>query len=93
MDGKICIWDINTCKLRTACFHQEGVVKVKFADEWNLVSSISLDGTLRLWDCRSGECAKSFYGHQQPILDFAFDINSGLFVTASDDKCALVFKK
>lgn len=34
-----------------------------------VVYSGSLDGVVRVWDVRSGECVQQWYGHSDHILD------------------------
>ena len=36
-----------------------------------LIYTGCLDGVVRLWDSRSGNCAREWYGHNGEILDLA----------------------
>jgi WD40 repeat protein len=53
--------------------------------------SSSVDGTVKLWDIRTGCCEKTFYGHNGPILDFDISKDGSVVVTGSDDGSSLVF--
>jgi WD40 repeat protein len=67
------------------------VTKIRWNDyEGNIVSS-SIDGTLRVWDGRTGQLLRTFTGHQNGILDFDLRIDGSLILTGSDDGGALVF--
>ena len=56
----------NTCFLR---FIQAGVTRLHWED--CLVYTACLDGMLRLWDARSGNCEREWHGHRAAILDMA----------------------
>ena len=48
---------------------QGGVVRLHCSASSPLVYSGSLDGVVRVWDVRSGECVQQWYGHSDHILD------------------------
>jgi len=45
----------------------------------------SIDQTCKLWDVRNGTCLKTFSGHEDEILDVAFNMTGTKLVTASAD--------
>ena len=94
MDGKLCIWDINTTKLRTVSHHDEGITSMKWHFESPLITTASIDRTVRTWDSRvGGDAIRIYRGHQDTILDFAMNKAATFFVSGSDDGCSLVFSK
>ena len=48
---------------------QGGVVRLHCSASNPLVYSGCLDGVVRVWDVRSGECVQQWYGHSDHILD------------------------
>ncbi|OMJ10703.1 Angio-associated migratory cell protein [Smittium culicis] len=91
VDGTVCIWDINTLRLRNTFKHDEAVTKLKWVINSPLIASSSVDSTVKIWDSRSGECVRTWKGHQDSILDFALVGDIPTVITASDDGCCLVF--
>lgn len=49
---------------------QDGVVKLKWS-ETELIYTACLDGKIRVWDARTGNCERVFQGHEDSILDLA----------------------
>ena len=72
-------------------FSQGGVVRLKWDAETPLIYTGCLDGVVRLWDCRSGNCEREWYGHNGEILDLAvarynlwcthYYVNKALYIT------------
>lgn len=50
---------------------QGGVVKLHCSSSQPVVYSAALDGSVRLWDLRSGQCARRWQGHADDILDIS----------------------
>jgi WD40 repeat protein len=55
----------------TRCGFQEGVVKLLWSPASQLVFTGCLDGKVRAWDGRTGNCERVFEGHGDSILDLA----------------------
>ena len=47
------------------------MVRLRWDAEAPLVYTGCLDGVVRLWDCRSGNCEREWFGHNGEILDLA----------------------
>ncbi|KAJ2450007.1 60S ribosomal subunit assembly or modification protein [Coemansia sp. RSA 2336] len=93
VDGSLSIWDINTLRLRTTLKHDDSVNQLKWHRDSPLLTSVSMDCTVRTWDSRTGECVRTWKGHQEGIMDFALSSDGKTVVTASDDGCCLVFSE
>ncbi|CAO3689858.1 unnamed protein product [Rhizopus stolonifer] len=91
VDGNICIWDVQTQRLRATLSHDDAVVKVKFVKNSPLLASCSADKTVRMWDSRTGECLKTWVGHRDTVLDIAVADDGNVVCSASDDGTCLVF--
>lgn len=91
VDGSLSIWDINTLRLRTTLKHEDAVTRLLWHRESPLLTSASMDASVRTWDARSGESVRVWKGHQEGIMDLALTNDGGKAVTASDDSCCLVF--
>lgn len=91
LDGKAIIWDTNTRQQRTVLNHEDGVLGLSFHPSQPLLSTWCNDKNVRVWDARSGQCVRTFKGHQGPILSFASSKDGNTLVTGGDDGAALVF--
>lgn len=92
MDGLINLYDLSTLKKRCTMEHEAGVIKIEFDKQKPLLYSCSVDGTIGVWDIRTGNRVKTCQGHTDMILDFALANDSSFIVSGSDDKTARVFK-
>ena len=50
-----------------------------------------MDRTARLWDVSSGECIETFRGHNDEVLDVAFNSTGNKLATASMDGMARIY--
>ncbi len=48
--------------------------------------SASTDGVLRLWDLQSGECLRTFEGHESAVIDVAVSPDGRHIISTSEDK-------
>ncbi|KAL1918739.1 uncharacterized protein VTP21DRAFT_2761 [Calcarisporiella thermophila] len=92
VDGKLCIWDVTTMRLRQTCEHDDAIVKLHWNENNPLITTCSADRTLRMWDARTGSCVHKWMGHQDTVLGFVVSSDGSTIITASDDGCSLVFK-
>ncbi|KAH9039707.1 ribosome biogenesis protein Sqt1 [Lactarius hengduanensis] len=91
-DGKVCIWDLNTNRLRTTLEHKDAVTSLLVhPTKPHLVISSSADHTLRTWDARAGALVREHKGHQELINGAALGRNGEIVVSAGDDGACLVF--
>ncbi|KAH9917834.1 ribosome biogenesis protein Sqt1 [Fomitopsis serialis] len=92
-DGKACIWDLGTMRLRATLEHEDAVTSLLPlpAPKGHLVVSGSADKTLRTWDARTGTLVRAHKGHHGPILGAALGLEGGVVVSAGDDGVCLVF--
>ncbi|KNC78732.1 hypothetical protein SARC_08844 [Sphaeroforma arctica JP610] len=91
LDGNLLIWDTTPFKLRHTCAHGEGVVKIQWHPSEPIVYTASLDHTVRAWDARTGECTKTWTGHNDGILCIALSKDGRHIITGADDTTARVF--
>ncbi|EPS37538.1 hypothetical protein H072_8784 [Dactylellina haptotyla CBS 200.50] len=95
VDKSIVLYDTQRWTVRrTIQGHEDSVVKVQWEDgqrQW-LLTSCSMDRTVRRWDCRTGEEKNKWQGHSDGVLGFVIDGN-GRVITAGDDNVALVFEE
>lgn len=89
--GVLGIWDTNTQICRHRCTHDAGIVSLQWDKLSPLVYTSCLDGAVRLWDARSGECLSTWTGHTDSILGFDISKDGSWLVTVSEDKTARVF--
>ncbi|KIM84848.1 hypothetical protein PILCRDRAFT_817649 [Piloderma croceum F 1598] len=92
-DGKACIWDLSTMRLRATLEHQDAVTSVVAhpSPKGYLFISGSADKTLRTWDARTGTLVREHKGHQGPILGAALGLKGEVVISAGDDGVCLVF--
>ncbi|XP_027366203.1 angio-associated migratory cell protein [Abrus precatorius] len=91
MDKKLMIWDIEHFLPRGTCEHEEGVTCLAWLGA-SYVATGCVDGKVRLWDSRSGECVKTFNGHSDAIQSLSVSANRDYLVSASLDETACVFE-
>ncbi|KAK0223360.1 WD40 repeat-like protein [Armillaria fumosa] len=92
-DGKICIWDLSTMRLRTTLEHEDAVTTLLALPppKGYLLVSASADKTLRTWDARTGTLVREHKGHQGPVLGASLGLDGSVVVSAGDDGVCLVF--
>ncbi|XP_001604744.2 angio-associated migratory cell protein [Nasonia vitripennis] len=92
VNGDIFIWDVTRRSLRHRIDQGSGVAKLMWKENTSLLFSAGLDGIMRCFDSRSGECVRTFLGHTQDILDLCISKSGKLVLTTSDDNSARVFE-
>ncbi|TFK47789.1 WD40 repeat-like protein [Heliocybe sulcata] len=92
-DGKLCIWDLTTMRLRASMDHDDAITAIlpHPPPKSHLVVSASADKTLRTWDARTGALIRSHKGHHGPVLGAALGLEGRAIVSAGDDGVCLVF--
>ncbi|KAG2074258.1 ribosome biogenesis protein Sqt1 [Suillus decipiens] len=92
-DGKACVWDLTTMRLRATLEHQDAVTSLLThpAPKSHLIVSASADNTLRTWDARTGALVKEHTGHHGPILSASLGLQGSIVVSGGDDSACLVF--
>ncbi|KIJ62817.1 hypothetical protein HYDPIDRAFT_113924 [Hydnomerulius pinastri MD-312] len=92
-DGKACIWDPTTMRLRATLEHQDAITALLThpVPKSHLIVTASADKTLRTWDARNGTLVKEHKGHHAAILGAALGLDGSVVVSAGDDGVCLVF--
>jgi len=94
-DGKACVWDTNTMRLRATLEHSDAITNLLAhpAPNGHLLTTSSADRTLKTWDLRNGSLIREHKGHQGVINSAALVTSTGgtKVVSASDDGVCLVF--
>lgn len=72
--------------LRTLQGHQGAVCSVAFNPHGETLASGSYDGTVKLWDARSGKLLRTFDEHTNVVWSVAFDPQGGMLASGSADK-------
>uniref|UniRef100_A0A061QHP1 Ribosome assembly protein SQT1 n=1 Tax=Tetraselmis sp. GSL018 TaxID=582737 RepID=A0A061QHP1_9CHLO len=92
VDCSVGVWDTGTATQRSRLEHPQAVNKVACGSDNALLVSSCLDGLLRCWDIRTGQCEREWQGHTQGILDLAVSPDFSMLLTGSDDKTCKMFK-
>jgi len=101
MDGKVLVWEGRSFDLRCTLkehIDKGGIVKFKWLNapafsSW--LCTCSTDHTLRLFNALTGECAQTFRGHTDTVLDFDISLRAttgtqnvpSLQVASGSDDC------
>lgn len=94
--GDVSIWDVARQMIRHHCAKSEddsgggGVTKMIWVTNYLLTGC--LDGSIRIYEGRSGECTQILTGHRSEVLDFCYNPKEKLILTTSDDGSARIFK-
>ncbi|XP_031849389.1 angio-associated migratory cell protein [Nomia melanderi] len=91
VNGEIFIWDISKQVLRQKIEQESGISKLLWKGNTSILFSAGLDGILRCFDARTGQCLQSFSGHTADILDLHISENGEKALTTSDDSTARIF--
>jgi WD40 repeat protein len=65
--------------------HTRLIYTVAFSPDGTRLASASTDGTVRLWDGRSGEALHTLKGHEGKVYDVAFSPDGKTLASASQD--------
>jgi len=92
-DGKACIWDLSTMRLRATLEHEDAITTLLAhpAPKPYLLISASADKTLRTWDGRNGSLLRTHKGHQGPVLGASLGLGGSVVVSAGDDGLCAVY--
>jgi WD40 repeat protein len=72
-------------ELLTLDGHTGGVLSASFSPDGTRIVTVSGDGTVRVWDAKSGAVLLTFKGHNGKILSASFGPDGARVVTASDN--------
>ena len=93
MDGRLCIWDLNTFGLRHVCQHGAGVVELQWMRDSALLVTCTVSRELRVYDARDGSCMRRMIGHHDAVLcvQLGYTPNGAYALSGSDDCTARVW--
>mgnify|MGYP001173352204 CR=1 FL=1 len=79
-DGAVRVWQPGGRQVMEQCSHRQGVSGVAFVKRASrpLLLSGGVEGSVRLWDVRSGACEAAANAHSAPIRALAADDTFGL---------------
>lgn len=66
--------------------HGHFVSDVIISSDGQFALSGSWDGTLRLWEIKTGKTTRRFVGHSKDVLSVAFSVDNRQIVSGSRDK-------
>ena len=66
--------------------HASNVTSVAFSPNGSLLASASHDGTLRLWNPRTGQEVQTLAGHTDCVLAVVFSYDGSMLASASSDR-------
>lgn len=69
VNGEIFIWDISKKIIRHKMEQKSGISKLVWKEGTALLFAASLDGVLKVFDGKSGQCVRLFISHTLDILD------------------------
>lgn len=95
LSGAVSIWDYARQLLRHQCSKADekyvgGVTKMIWIN--NQLVTGCLDGSIRVYEGRTGECTQVLTGHRSEVLDLCFNSKESIILTTSDDGTARIFK-
>jgi WD40 repeat protein len=93
MDGRLCVWDLDTFGLRHVCQHGAGVVELQWMRDSALLVTCTVSRELRVYDARDGSCMRRMIGHHDAVLcvQLGYTPNGAYALSGSDDCTARVW--
>ncbi|GMH67829.1 hypothetical protein TrRE_jg8821, partial [Triparma retinervis] len=87
--GKVCrIWKVGGDRLNeyiTLKGHKRGVTDVAFSDSDRVVATASGDRTVKVWELRTGRCARTLMGHGQGVTKVGW-MQGGTRIVSADSE-------
>jgi WD40 repeat protein len=74
-----------------ASFNMQGITRIACHSTQPLVLTACLDGAVRVWDLRTGECMKTFMGHADGVQAIVLSPDCNLVLSCSEDRSARIF--
>lgn len=65
--------------------HKNIVQSISFSPNGKYIVSASRDGTIKVWDVKSGICIKTIAGHNETVCCVSFSSDGHFILSASDD--------
>jgi len=99
-DKSIIVWDLNRDARGEEAYgrarrrltgHSHFVQDVAVSSDGQYALSGSWDGTLRLWDLKTGKTTYKFIGHTKDVLSVAFSADHRQIVSGSRDKTIILW--
>jgi WD40 repeat protein len=72
--------------LQTLEGHSDSVESVAFSRDSQMLASGSYDGTIKLWDAKTGSVLQTLEGHSDWVRSVAFSHDSQMVASGSNDK-------
>ncbi|MEM7454453.1 MAG: serine/threonine-protein kinase [Planctomycetota bacterium] len=72
--------------------HRDHVESVCFSNDGNLIATVSLDRSVRLWDSKTGEEISVINRHTSHVRHVEFDPLGRFFITSGDDRTTYVWE-
>ena len=91
LDGKLIIFDLTTATARAVCEHPAGVTRIAVHPTQPLVFTACVDGVVRCWDVRTGECGHTWKGHTEAVQDICVSGDGSMVLSGGEDGVARVF--
>lgn len=89
--GQLLIWDISKQTLRNKVEMDCGISRLVWDKHSSAIYAGLLDGTVKIFDGRTGSLQSQLLGHKDNIMDLSLSLDGSLLLTASEDKTARVF--
>lgn len=90
-DGKINIWDIERSMTRCTVNHEAAVTRIRWHPTLHQIVSTSVDGTVRIFDAKTGKELDRLQGHSDGALDVCIIPTLNAVASASDDKTVRLY--
>ena len=91
-DKTVMIWNLTKTAetygkpLRSLHGHSHFVQDIALSNDASYILSGSWDGTMRLWDIKTGKTIRRFVGHSKDVLSVAFSADNRQIISGSRDK-------
>jgi WD40 repeat protein/serine/threonine protein kinase len=87
----VTVWDRQTRKVLHRFAHKQDICCAAFHPDGKRLASADFEGTIKLWDVRTGRELRTYRGHSSSVTGLVFSPDGQWFVTSSWDRTVRIW--
>lgn len=89
--GNICLWNPFKANIFDFSGHLNEVTDIAINKIGDLIASVCLDKTIKIWDARSGQIIRTLKGHDEPVRVLVFSHDGEKLASGGEDRTVLIW--